>query len=154
MSRNDKEAEPTKIPWIEVELSSEIEIVGDPGLRQPIDSYHVNIRDGLRRRYLAKGPCQPRECNFPKSSLGKFMRKFQVAWFDKFDWLEYSVKKDAAFCLVCYLFSKGHKHGGDTTFTEVGFKNWKRALDKFKEHVGDTRSAYHGAKIQASSFRD
>ena len=35
---------------------------------------------------------------------GKIWRSFQPQWLDKFDWLEYSVKKEAAFCFPCFLF--------------------------------------------------
>lgn len=40
---------------IEVELSED-GIVGDLGLRKPIDSYPINIRDVLMWRYLTTGP--------------------------------------------------------------------------------------------------
>jgi hypothetical protein len=34
------------------------------------------------------------------------MRRFNPKWFNEFgNWLEYSIVKDAAFCLCCYLFS-------------------------------------------------
>ena len=38
----------------------------DPGLRPRILDYHPSEKDELRRYYLLqKGPCQPKEVNFP-----------------------------------------------------------------------------------------
>ncbi|XP_051151839.1 uncharacterized protein LOC127265865 [Andrographis paniculata] len=101
----------------EVDISDD-DIIVDPGLRKSIDSYPVGLRDELRRKYLVKGPCQPRGHNFPATKFGEIRRSFQDQWFKTYDWLEYSVSKDAAYCLWCYLFSNGHKHG-DTAFTEI-----------------------------------
>ncbi|CAH9074654.1 unnamed protein product [Cuscuta europaea] len=99
-----------KKPRIEVEISED-DIVGDPGLRKAIESYDVNIRKEVRRGYLTKGPTQPREFKFPQTEFSGCMRSFQKQWFEEFNWLEYCVAKDAAFCHLCYLFARGHKMG-------------------------------------------
>jgi hypothetical protein len=39
-------------------------IISDPGLRIPIDSFAPNIRDDVRRAFIAKGPTQPIGHNF------------------------------------------------------------------------------------------
>ncbi|KAF5792710.1 hypothetical protein HanRHA438_Chr09g0421121 [Helianthus annuus] len=79
----------------------------DPAERKPILSYDVNQRDEIRRAYLNKGPCQPQGHVFPKRDIGGRMRQFNPDWFKEFGcWLEYSVKLDAVFCLVCYLFKE------------------------------------------------
>ncbi|CAH9089888.1 unnamed protein product [Cuscuta epithymum] len=137
---------------IEVELSDD-DIVGDPGLRKPIETYDVNIRDKLRRRYLTKGPCQPRDFKFPQSDFNGRNRSFQKQWFDEFNWLEYSVAKDAAFNHLCYLFGRHHKNGDDA-FTEVGFNNWRKAKEKFRDHEGTPESMHHYAKIKWSGFQN
>ena len=36
------------------------QVIADPGLRMPIDQIDANIRDAVRRAYIAKGPCQPK----------------------------------------------------------------------------------------------
>ncbi|CAA0840158.1 TTF-type zinc finger protein with HAT dimerisation domain [Striga hermonthica] len=112
---NDKDS--GKRQRVEVELT-EYDIVGDPGLRKPIDDYPFAIRDELRRRYLAKGPFQPHDHNFPKSSFGKNMRSFQKAWFTQYDWLEYSIQKDAAFC-QCSSF-RDQRHNVDYVLSQKG----------------------------------
>ncbi|KAK1382309.1 zinc finger MYM-type protein 5-like [Heracleum sosnowskyi] len=105
-------------------------IISDPGARIPIDEYDVNIRDQVRRAYIAKGPFRPVDYTFPKNGDS---RTFQANWFGEFDWLEYSIHKDAAFCMWCYLFNpKRADNSGKNAFTTTGFKKWKKALNKFR----------------------
>jgi hypothetical protein len=40
-------------------------IIYDPGLRIPIDYFALNIRDEVRRAFIAKAPAQPIGHNFP-----------------------------------------------------------------------------------------
>ncbi|ESR60034.1 hypothetical protein CICLE_v10017601mg [Citrus x clementina] len=128
----------------------------DPGLRHPISYYNVNIQDQVRRQYLQNGPCQPKTHNFPLRHFGKQSRRFNSAWFDKYgNWLEYSIAKDAAFCLCCYLFKPeiGEQAGGES-FTKHGFTNWKkperlRVHTMYSRHSNQTRSEYR-ARLQAS----
>ncbi|PIA41990.1 hypothetical protein AQUCO_02100077v1 [Aquilegia coerulea] len=51
---------------------------------------------------------------------------------DNFTWIEYSIEKDAAFCLYCYLFkpeSRNRSQAGGDAFMATGFKNWKKKQD-------------------------
>ncbi|XP_042009030.1 zinc finger MYM-type protein 1-like [Salvia splendens] len=57
----------------EIEIDKE-KIKADPGLRDSMDSFDVNIRDRIRREYVAKGPCQPKSHDFPKKQYGKDKR--------------------------------------------------------------------------------
>ncbi|XP_058187974.1 uncharacterized protein LOC131304658 [Rhododendron vialii] len=71
------------------------------------------------------------------------MRRFIPAWFKKFpDWLEYSITKDATFCLYCYLFKPdiGDQAGGES-FVGNGFSNWKKKR-RLRTHVGGHNSAH------------
>ncbi|XP_031256009.1 uncharacterized protein LOC116113999 [Pistacia vera] len=118
----------------------------DPGLRPRISDYSCNIRDEVRKAYLLRGPCQPRGHDFPFKKFGQVSRRFVPAWFDEYpNWLEYSVAKDAAFCLCCYLFRPqvGEQGGGDC-FIGRGFSNWKKK-ERFKTHVGGPNSAHNVA---------
>ena len=56
--------------------------------------------------------------------------------------MEYSIAKDAAFCLCCYLFKpeRGDQGGGDC-FVREGFRNWKSKQCLYK-HVGDHNSIH------------
>ncbi|KAL5567045.1 hypothetical protein UlMin_030209 [Ulmus minor] len=100
----------------------------DPGLRCPILDYNPNDRDQIRREFLLRGPCQPRSHKFPM--------KYP-------NWLEYSIAKDAAFCLCCYLFKPiiGKQVGSDS-FVSKGFSNWKKK-ERFQTHVGGPSSMHN-----------
>ncbi|ESR44381.1 hypothetical protein CICLE_v10013598mg [Citrus x clementina] len=118
----------------------------DPGLRHPISYYNVNIQDQVRRQYLQNGPCQPKTHNFPLRHFGKQSRRFNSSWFDKYgNWLEYSIAKDATFCLCCYLFKPeiGEQAGGES-FTKHGFTNWKKP-ERLRVHVGCSNSVHNDA---------
>ncbi|KAM1393892.1 hypothetical protein ACFX2F_029997 [Malus domestica] len=124
----------------------------DPGLRTRIIDYDANMRDEVRRLYLQKGPCQPRGHNFPITNMSGINRRFIPQWFDEFDWLEYSVSKDAAFCLYCYLFKTNFEQVGSEAFTGDGFKNWKKGRERFKMHVGPVGSVHNKAREAATNL--
>ena len=63
---------------------------------------------------------------FPKSDFGKVIQSFQQRWYRIYPWLESSINFDAAFCYACRQFHTNP----ETTFTMVGFKDWKHALGK------------------------
>jgi hypothetical protein len=77
----------------------DIHLVSDPGVRLSIDSFHPDIRDNVKRAYLTRGPTQPFGHNF---SSTRDNRSFSTTWFTKYDWLKYSVAKDAAYCFYCF----------------------------------------------------
>ncbi|XP_071739908.1 uncharacterized protein [Rutidosis leptorrhynchoides] len=64
----------------------------DPYDRPRILQYNPNQRDGVRRQYWIRRPCQPSGHDFPKTN-GRHS-----------NWIKYSVKADRSFCLCCYLF--------------------------------------------------
>ncbi|XP_058192126.1 uncharacterized protein LOC131309524 [Rhododendron vialii] len=73
-------------------------------------------------------------------------RRFNKAWFSQFStWIEYSIAKDAAFCLCCYLFKPeiGDQAGGDK-FVGKGYSNWKKKKI-INDHVGGPNSAHNQA---------
>ncbi|KAM3289986.1 hypothetical protein P3S67_018275 [Capsicum chacoense] len=74
------------------------------------------------------------------------MRQFASSWFkgSNSTWLEYSVEKDAAYCLCCYLFKSEfvHETTGDF-YASKGFRGWTKALEQFRLHVGKVNSIHH-----------
>ena len=119
------------------------QIFGDPADRIPIEDYAPEIRSEVRRAYLLKQRNKAIRHKFEVGLDGKIWRSFQPQWLDKFDWLEYSVKKEAAFCFPCFLFknpSQAARFGNDV-FTLDGYKRWKTAFGNFKKHV-DGPSSY------------
>ncbi|XP_078181492.1 uncharacterized protein LOC144575272 [Carex rostrata] len=119
----------------------------DPAKRKPISHYPPNEQDSVRRYYLGKGPCQPKNHNFPKRDISGCLRRFNNSWFNQYkNWLEYSIDKDAAFCLCCYLFrSENLGSGGGTNFVGDGYRNWK-CKKGFDDHIGDVNSGHNQAQ--------
>ncbi|KAL4625418.1 hypothetical protein ACB092_05G024200 [Castanea dentata] len=115
----------------------------DPGLRIKICNYHPNERDQIRRHYLQNKPCQPVDHDFPQSQFGKTKRRFNPVWFKDYpSWLEYSITKDAAYCLFCYLFRPDTgDQGGGASFKE-----------KLQNHVGDHNSAHNIAQRKCEAL--
>jgi hypothetical protein len=113
----------------------------DPGKRQPIASYHANDHNAIWRAYILRGPFQPYAYEFSNREIGD--RDHHFVWFKKFPWIEYSVKKDAAFCFMCYLFkSKANKGKGTSTFTSDGWNNWNKGSEALLKHVGSMLGAF------------
>ena len=50
-------------------------IISDPGLRILIDRFAPNIRDKVRRAFIAKGPTQPMGHKFPSSNDKRSFKK-------------------------------------------------------------------------------
>ena len=126
------------------------DLLSDPADRKKPSDYHPNERDKVRRKYLIKGPCQPRGHDFPKTLSGKKLRRFNLEWFDLYgNWLEYSVKKDKACCLVCYLFKDYTENKGESdTFVTKGFDTWKNP-QSLREHVGLVNNFHNNALKRA-----
>lgn len=136
---------------------SQDHIISDPGLRIPIERFHPNIRDQVKRAYLLKGPTQLIGHTFPRTQCGtNDYRCFQESWFTKNDWLEYSVAKDAAFCFYCFLFKEQPTDGqfGHDAFTKLGFSTWKNAYKAFPTHVGGVDSQHNNARNVAADFKN
>ncbi|XP_050540287.1 uncharacterized protein LOC126904924 [Daktulosphaira vitifoliae] len=85
-------------------------------------------------------PTQPILKNYPQSKFGKEWRQFRPEWFKSYPWLEYSVLDNACYCFPCRFFS----HNSDNSpFYKIGFKNWKKALDKNAGIKGHNKSCIH-----------
>ena len=93
---------------------------------------------------MQKGPCQPKNHNFPWRDYETMKRRFIPSWFnDHYNWLEYSISKDAAFCLFYYLFKADHRgQGGGDAFVGEGFRNWRKK-NRLDVHVGDHNSIHN-----------
>ena len=84
--------------------------------------------------------CQPKNYSFPATQFGNKKLSFQVDLFTKFPWLHYDKEQDAAFCFICV---KAKQIGiisstkSEASFTETGYRNWKKAIEKgrgFEKH--------------------
>lgn len=80
--------------------------------RDPCNENIVNIDNVLRL-----GPVRP-VVDFPRSKFGASDYRFQESWYSKYDWIEYSCEKDAAFCFHCRLFgTSGELFWGISSFS-------------------------------------
>ena len=63
-----------------------------------------------------KKPVQPSRLigRFPSTLVGTKKRSFNPDWFKTYNWLEYSVEREAAFCFPCRHFSTGSGRVEDT----------------------------------------
>ena len=126
----------------------------NPADRKRISEYNANQKNEVIIISLMRGPCQPRGHIFKQSMKGGVLRRFNPAWFDQFpNWLEYSVKKDAAFCLYCYLFRNNAGKGGrNDAWTIDGFSSWNKAKN-ISEHVGAVNSFHNNAAMKCENLK-
>jgi hypothetical protein len=136
-----------------MEFDPLVHVVADPALRKPIGRFHPNIQSDVKRAYLSRGPTQPIGHNFPKKADG---RVFQSHWFKDYDWLEYSVSQDAAFCFHCFLFrtEADLAQFGHDVFTKSGYNDWKHAYRGLPGHVGSVSSCHNNARLCAEDFKN
>ena len=74
-------------------------------------------------------PCQPTNLKFPGTNFSDKARSFNPGWFQQYGWLEYSNKKDAAYCYPCRLFGSTSilTSRPEKSFNSSGFRDWKHA---------------------------
>lgn len=77
------------------------------------------------------GPRQVKLNSYPQDTFVTQKRAFHHSWFEKHNWLEYSVNQNTAFCFPCRVFGKNIKHD---SLVSGGCKNWKKALVIFSKH--------------------
>ena len=78
----------------------------------------------------------PPNFKFPTKNIGKRDRKCQIAWLERFEWLEYSsVIQDSCYCFVCFWFQ------GDMSSqltSPKGWSSWKDS-DRLPKHAESTK---------------
>ena len=78
-------------------------------------------------------PIRPKNITFPTTLFSKTSRCFNPAWYKNYDWLEYSIERDACFCYPCHLFgSQGSMFSSrpEPVLTTVRFRSWKHVTVK------------------------
>lgn len=66
--------------------------------------------------------------------------------------MEYSIEKDAAYCLHCYLFKPDRGgQGGGHIFTKIGFRDWKHKKT-LKDHVSFFDNAHNQAFAKCTNL--
>ncbi|XP_060195124.1 uncharacterized protein LOC132624348 [Lycium barbarum] len=93
------------------------------------------------------GPYQPELKVFLQTKFGDKIRQFNHDWYKPpySDWLEYSIKNAAAFCLCCYLFKNEFESCGNAgrAFADDDFRSWNDGPARLKSHVGEVNSTHN-----------
>ncbi|CAN1224416.1 Zinc finger MYM-type protein 1 [Linum perenne] len=145
-NQHKQQCESSLPPKGDVDVNS---LKADPGLRKKISSFHPNVQDEVRRVYIQRGPCQPKGHSFPFREIGGKKRRFIASWFDDYWWLEYSIEKDAAYCLPCYLFKhEESKKGAGDSFVSEGFTCWNKK-NRLDVHSDEAKKDYR-TRLEAS----
>ena len=63
---------------------------------------------------------------YPVTKYGNKDRSFNSSWYSKYNWLEYFIRLDAAFCYPCRFFAHGSSKAEDR-FVTLGYRDWKHA---------------------------
>ena len=82
-------------------------------------------------------PNQPR-IDFPTVIISGQKRCFKAEWFDNWTWLDWDSQECNVKCHTCRMAVKlkliTFSKNADCAFTESGFKNWKKATERFTDH--------------------
>lgn len=96
-------------------------------------------------------PNQPDPSLMPTQTVANKVLTFQKRWFELYPWLHYSTGLKAVLCFHCAKLctdkNNPFKGKADPAFISAGFKNWKKALERFTSHEG---SAVHRHAIAMS----
>lgn len=91
------------------------------------------------------GPARPIQANYPVTKFGSQNRCFLKSHYEEFNWLEYSAAQNCAFCFPCRMFYNKCIANSEDGFVKVGFRNWKKAIEKFSRHE---KSSVHLANVE------
>jgi len=92
---------------------------------------------------LSFPPALPVIAKYPSTTFSKASRCFNAAWYKWFNWLEYSIGKDAFYCYPCRLFGLVSPMARSRPEQAFGFKRWKHAAGKQGVLVGHSNSTSH-----------
>ncbi|KAJ8040279.1 Zinc finger MYM-type protein 1 [Holothuria leucospilota] len=120
--------------------------------------YNANISDQSQPSNgepgVPPGPHQPSEFSFPARTYGKQTRAFQTHWFRSFPWLHYLETNDSVLCHTCITADRQKKlinaKSSEKAFLVEGFCNWKKALEKFRDHQ---KSTCHRLAVEHAEFQ-
>ena len=94
------------------------------------------------------------------ANLANQGRNFMVNWYKRYPWLTVCRTKNKVFCIYCRYAEKQKmltfSKRNESTFTTTGYSNWKKALEKFKNH--SLSISHHEAEmkwnISQSCYKD
>ena len=112
------------------------------------ESSNIDIASGPH-----ESPVQPMNHSFPLTMIGNKTHSFNAKWYQQYEWMEYSIAKDALFCYPCRFFSHASNKAEDR-FVTLGFRDWKHAGGKggaFAKH--NTSKSHQEALMNWNQFK-
>ncbi len=117
------------------ERNFDLMVEHDPGKRK--------ICSLKEREFIVKlGPHQPILRPFPcekehASAHTHKQKRFNPKWYEEYNFLEYSICKDAAFCFVCSLFPTGvDRSQSESAWTTEGVRKWSSMKSRGQNKKG------------------
>ncbi|CAF1031801.1 unnamed protein product [Brachionus calyciflorus] len=65
-------------------------------------------------------------------------RSYQPHWIKTYSSIHYEEEEDLVFCFSCCVYGSAQLKSDN--FVSIGFNNWKKAIEKFREHQ---KTSYH-----------
>ena len=95
---------------------------------------------------INEAPPSKRPCAVPSSAATS--RKYNKKWAKDFPWLEYDGNFQGAFCKICRKVETRcqSSQGSGSVWVTKPFQNWKKAVQKMKEHAS---SESHLRQVEA-----
>ena len=94
------------------------------GLGRPSDS---SVNDDDKYNLIVNHPTPSATDVYPSGSDG---RRFQFAWFTKYQWLRYSKHDNVGYCLPCVLFARSvNRHADPGALVSKPLVNFRRAIE-------------------------
>ena len=100
---------------------------------------------------LESGPAKPRNISFPTTVMNKQNRSFVRSWLDDYEWLEYSVSEDAAYCYPCRVMNAPKRQ--HDALVRGGLKNWANAKVTMKRHQGEKTPGHRDAVYNYQQYQ-
>ncbi|XP_022867572.1 zinc finger MYM-type protein 1-like [Olea europaea var. sylvestris] len=121
------------------------DLVSDPGIR-PLSSRMILISEMMLGRHTWRRVLvNHMDMIFQEDRWGMIIDVFEKNGSPNFIGLEYSIEKDAAYCLHCYLYKPNRGgQGGGHIFIKTDFRDWKHKKT-LKDHVDLFDSAHNQA---------
>ena len=116
---------------------SEFSSVGQPGTSSSTFTEHSQTEE-VNEGIIPQKPNQPKAEEVPVQVTNQKNIRFQQSWFDKFPWLHFEATLGGILYHVCALANQNQLLNmatkTDKAFLSSGFKNWKKAIEKFSSH--------------------
>ncbi|XP_060845787.1 zinc finger MYM-type protein 1-like [Rhopalosiphum padi] len=125
------------------------ESVTSKQIRKSSTTISVNDRDIQNNIFdisqnVENGPNQP-NITFPRRNIGGKQRSFNVLWYSKYEWLEYSKIRDSIFCFYCRHFTSDNSGYRDKVLIVNGYSDWK--------HIGNMLEKHNSSNIHKLSLK-